>query len=62
MAGVKRDCFAYNKRKGDCKALRYPYCKVSECKFYKKDEELCEGCLNEKRGLNSMSCIDARTK
>lgn len=57
MAGAKRDCFAW-RGKGKCTALRYTYCEIEECKFYKKGSR-CVGCLNPKLGLSCDMCANA---
>lgn len=32
---IKRDCFAYDERRNNCKALTDLYCEFEKCNFYK---------------------------
>ena len=38
MQKVKEDCFAYDKKKNKCIALKELECKNKECKFYKNKD------------------------
>ena len=51
MAGVKKDCFAYNEKlvNRSCTALRELYCAKEECKFYKTKEQYQKEIGSEKR-------------
>ena len=33
---VKKDCFAYDEAKNNCKALKALYCEIERCNYYKK--------------------------
>lgn len=39
---VKRDCFAYDERRDNCKALKSLYCEFEKCNFYKTKKEVWE--------------------
>lgn len=39
---AKKDCFAYDKKTHNCKALNECFCKVEDCKFYKTKEQFLE--------------------
>ena len=41
--GIKEDCFGYNPRIRQCKALTELVCKNKECKFYKTQAQFEEG-------------------
>lgn len=45
----KRDCFAYDPVKHNCKVLNECYCKVEDCKFFKTKEQFKKG--REKYGF-----------
>lgn len=34
--GVKKDCFAYDSERNNCKALNALYCGKENCNFYKQ--------------------------
>lgn len=36
---AKKDCFAYDKKNNDCKALKELYCEFEKCSYYKKKKE-----------------------
>lgn len=58
---AKKDCFAYDGERNICTALRALRCKWEDCKFYKKEGELCKGCPNNKhRDATCARCIEAR--
>lgn len=40
---VRTDCFAYDEKYKDCKALREMICKNRECKFYKSRDKINQG-------------------
>ena len=50
---IKEDCFAYNKKKIKCEALKELYCFYEgKCKFYKtKEQILREQYLNNKQDI-----------
>ena len=56
---VKKDCFAFNKNTNSCMALKTTYCKIEECKFYKKRGTLCKGC-HARPVPECVKCKDAR--
>ena len=53
----KKDCFAYSKERNNCKALDRLYCRFEECKFYKTEEERCEGCRKSSKHINCTDCV-----
>lgn len=40
MKEVKKDCFAYDKDRNKCHALKRLYCEMETCKFYKTEDQI----------------------
>lgn len=46
---IETECFAFDKEKFECAALKELYCKDKNCKFYKTKEQLREEQTKKRR-------------
>lgn len=53
---VKHDCFAYDKKARECKALNELQCLSGECKFYKTEFQRCEECKTSRTRITCEEC------
>ena len=54
--GKKEDCFAYDKKRRDCKALNDLYCRFEECPFYKTEFQRCMECKMSRKSITCKEC------
>ena len=48
---IETECFAFDKEKFECAALKELYCKDKNCKFYKTKEQLREEQTKKRRDI-----------
>lgn len=53
---IKKDCFAYDKVRNSCKALKELYCRFEDCNFYKTSEQRCRECKSRRTNITCEDC------